>query len=78
MSPANQFPHHGGADQACSTENENAHDLPRCGNPVRLMLRFPLWPLRKLRTDIAAHARGRKKVQNEIASKKNFSQFVSV
>jgi hypothetical protein len=33
---------------------------------------------RSLRLNIALHARGRKKVSNQIALKKNFSQFVSV
>jgi hypothetical protein len=33
---------------------------------------------RSLRTDIAAHARGRKKVPNETAPEKNFSQFIPV
>jgi hypothetical protein len=39
---------------------------------------FPENPKRSLRMDIAVHARGRKKVPNETAPEKNFSQFILV
>jgi len=41
MSARNQLPHHGGADHACPTENENPHDLPHTWKRAHPMPRLP-------------------------------------
>jgi hypothetical protein len=53
MPTANEFPHHGRADDACPTENEHAHHLPLLWKPADLMARRSIITTRWLCMNIA-------------------------